>query len=92
MLATIQNSNSWKNRSLSVVTDQSLGRLERVDLRTIWTSEPAEFTPWLAQPGNLEILGETLGLELQPESVEKEVGFVPVPTLFPGTSVRIPWC
>lgn len=56
------------------MNDQSLGRLQRVDLRTIWTSEPAGFTPWLAKPANLEILGETLGLELEPESVEKEVG------------------
>ena len=56
------------------MNDQSLGRLERVDLRTIWMSEPAQFTPWLAREENLEILGETLGLELERESVEKEVG------------------
>ena len=53
---------------------QSLGRLLRVELRTVWTNEPAEFTPWLAEPENLKILGETLGLELEPGSVEKEVG------------------
>ena len=56
------------------MNDESLGRLERVDLRTIWTSEPAQFTPWLARAENLEILGETLGLELERESVEKQVG------------------
>ena len=50
---------------------QPLGRLERVDLRTIWTNEPAEFTPWLARAENLEVLAETLELELERESVEK---------------------
>ncbi len=54
--------------------DQRLGRLQRVDLRTVWTNEPAEFTPWLAERENLQILGDTLGLELEPGSVEKEVG------------------
>ena len=56
------------------MNDQPLGRLQRVDLRTVWTSEPTQFTPWLARAENLEILGETLGLELELESVEKEVG------------------
>lgn len=58
------------------MNDRTLGRLQRVELKTIWTSEPAGFTPWLADAENLEILGETLGLELEPESVEveKQVG------------------
>ena len=56
------------------MADQSLGRLQRVELRTIWTSEPQQFTPWLAKQDNLDILGAALGLELEPESVEKEVG------------------
>lgn len=51
-----------------------LGRLEQVDVRSVWTNEASEFTPWLAQPENLDILGETLGLSLETESVEKEVG------------------
>ena len=59
------------------MNERSLGRLQRVELNTIWTSEPTEFTPWLAEAENLQILGETLGLEFEPESVEedrKEVG------------------
>ena len=56
------------------MTDQSFGRLQRVDLRTIWASEPAQFTPWLAKAENLELLGETLQLELEREAVEKEIG------------------
>ena len=56
------------------MNNQSLGCLQPVDLRDIWASEPAGFTPWLAEPENLGILGKTLGLELEPDSVEKEVG------------------
>ena len=56
------------------MNNQTLGRLQRVGLRDIWVSEPAGFTPWLAEPENLGILGETLGLELELDSVEKEVG------------------
>ena len=56
------------------MNEQSLGRLEHVDLRTIWTSEPTEFTPWLARSENLALLGETLGLDLELEAQEKAVG------------------
>lgn len=51
-----------------------LGRLLPVDLRTIWASEPTGFTPWLAKPENLTVLSETLGLDLELVTVEKEVG------------------
>lgn len=53
---------------------QKLGRIERVDLRSVWTSEGGHFTPWLAQEENLEILGEALGIELELEAQEKDVG------------------
>lgn len=56
------------------MNDQTLGRLNRVDLRDIWTSEDSDFTPWLAREGNLTILGETLGIELELEAQEKAVG------------------
>ena len=51
-----------------------LGRLEQVDVRTVWTNEASEFTPWLARQENLDILGEALGLSLETVSVEREVG------------------
>ena len=53
---------------------ESLGRLERVDLREIWASEAADFTPWLAQPDNLKVLEQTLGMELEVDAEEKAVG------------------
>ena len=54
--------------------DQTLGRLERIDLREIWTTEAADFTPWLAQPNNVVVLADTLGLTLEVEAEEKFVG------------------
>ncbi len=45
----------------------ALGRLEQVDLRSVWKSEPYDFTPWLAEAENLQFLSECLelpGLEL----------------------------
>ena len=52
----------------------TLGRLEPVELRDIWTSEASEFTPWLAGPENLSVLGETLGIDLELEAQERTVG------------------
>jgi len=51
-----------------------LGRLHRVELRDIWTSEASDFTPWLAREENLAILAETLGIDLELEAQEKSVG------------------
>lgn len=51
-----------------------LSSLKRVDLREVWSNEATNFTPWLAQPDNLKQLGEAIGIELQPEGIEKPVG------------------
>ncbi|MGI8907415.1 MAG: DUF4268 domain-containing protein [Candidatus Sumerlaeaceae bacterium] len=51
-----------------------LARLERVDLRTAWPNEAGDFTPWLAQPENLRLLGETIGIELECATCENPVG------------------
>lgn len=56
------------------MSQKPLGRLERVPLRQAWSSESGYFTPWLAQEENLALLGETIGLELEYEAQEKEVG------------------
>jgi hypothetical protein len=52
----------------------TLGRLEKVELRNAWIGESTHFTPWLAQPENLRLLGDTVGIELEFEAQEKEVG------------------
>lgn len=51
-----------------------LGRLAQVDLREYWEHEAAEFTPWMAQPQNLALLGEALGIGLELQGTEASVG------------------
>ncbi len=56
------------------MSTNNLGRLKKIDLREVWSSEAAGFTPWLAQEENLKLLGETIGIDLELEAQEKEVG------------------
>lgn len=56
------------------MTTPNLGRLQKVSLREAWTSESADFTPWLAQEDNLKLLGEAIGIDLEFQSQEKDVG------------------
>ena len=48
------------------MTTVALGRLERVEPREVWISEAGDFTPWLAQKENIALLGDAIGLELEP--------------------------
>lgn len=57
------------------MTKPPLARLERVNLRTAWKHEAGEFTPWLAQDENLQLLADALGLpELELVATEHPVG------------------
>ncbi len=51
-----------------------LGRLEKLELRTFWKREATDFTPWLAQEENIQLLSETIGIELEVQSQEERVG------------------
>ena len=53
---------------------EELGRLIRVPLRELWEGEASDFTPWLADEENISLLGETIGVELEVEAQEKNVG------------------
>src|SRR5207253_4282005 len=69
-----------------VMSTPTLGRLERIDdLRTTWISESDDFTPWLAQPENLKLLGEGVGIDLEFEAQEKDVGPFRADILFKNT-------
>jgi hypothetical protein len=57
--------------SVSVI---SLGRLSNVEIRKIFASEAGDFTPWLASEENLKLLSDTVGIGLQLEATEKDVG------------------
>lgn len=52
-----------------------LGKLEKIDnLRTIWKNETADFTKWLSQEENLNLLGEAVGMDLERIGTEERVG------------------
>jgi hypothetical protein len=50
------------------------GRLQPVELRSVWKNEARDFTPWLAQPQNLSLLSDTLNIKLVLEATERFVG------------------
>jgi hypothetical protein len=53
----------------------SLSKLERVSVRKAWAHEAGEFTPWLAEADNLNLLADFLGLaELELVGTEHPVG------------------
>lgn len=64
----------------------SLGRLEKVDLRTVWVNEATSFTPWLAQEVNLKLLGDAIGVDLALEAQERNVGLFRADLLCKDTS------
>lgn len=51
-----------------------LGRLEKLELRNYWKKEDTEFTPWLAKEENIQILSEAIGIELEVQGQEENVG------------------
>jgi hypothetical protein len=51
-----------------------LGKLKRVDLREYWKHEALNFTRWLAEPENVELLSDEVGIEIQITQTEADVG------------------
>lgn len=52
-----------------------LGKLEEIkDLRTVWQHEALEFTPWLSQEENMELLADAVGLDIELDETESSVG------------------
>jgi hypothetical protein len=49
-----------------------VSRLKRVPIREVWRNEEKDFTPWLEK--NIDILAETLGIELSVVEREADVG------------------
>lgn len=50
----------------------ALGKLARLDPRSVWTHEAHDFTPWLA--ANIEVLGEAIGMDLEVVDQEADCG------------------
>lgn len=58
-----------------MTTKGNLSKLDRVSLREAWRHEAGEFTPWLAEPDNLNALADSLGVsELVLVATEHWVG------------------
>ena len=51
-----------------------LGKLQEVDIRTVWKHEQYDFSKWLASEENIQELGDTLNLSLADVETEKFVG------------------
>ncbi len=51
-----------------------LGTLEEVDIRDIWAHEQYDFSNWLAEPKNIELLNRIIGLTLVDIQTEVEIG------------------
>lgn len=52
-----------------------LGILKEVkDLRKVWPHEALDFTPWLADEENINLLGDAIGIEISVEETESSVG------------------
>lgn len=51
-----------------------LGKLQEVDIRSVWKHEQYDFSKWLAEEDNIRELGDTLNLSLTDVETEKFVG------------------
>lgn len=51
-----------------------LGKVEKLVVRDQWKNEEYDFTPWLAQEENIQLLGDEINLDLEVEGVEISIG------------------
>ena len=51
-----------------------LGKLEKVNLRDIWSNEEYDFSVWLSKEENLRELSNTIGIDIVLEERESSVG------------------
>ena len=51
-----------------------LGKLNRVALREYWKHEALDFTRWLSEPDNIELLSDEIGIGIQVTQTEASVG------------------
>lgn len=55
--------------------DYRLGKMKRInDLRSVWPHEANDFTKWLAEESNLQILSESVDIDITLEERESSVG------------------
>lgn len=53
----------------------NLSKLEEIkDLRTVWSHEALDFTPWLSQDDNITLLADSIGIDITVDETESSVG------------------
>ncbi len=53
----------------------ALKKLEEIkDLRTVWTHEATDFTPWLSEEDNIALLSDAIGIDITVDETESAVG------------------
>jgi len=72
MCVTMRTMTETPRAGAADATPPAVGRLERVDARSVWTHEERDFTPWLL--GHADYLAEALGIDLELEAAEHRVG------------------
>lgn len=53
---------------------EQLGKLEKVEIRSVWQKEDRNFTPWLAKEENLKMLSDEIGIDIELKSTEAKTG------------------
>ncbi len=51
-----------------------LGKLKQINLREYWKHEAIDFTKWLIEPENIELLSDEVGIGIQVTQTEASVG------------------
>lgn len=51
-----------------------LGKLQKLDVRSVWEHEARDFSSWLAKTENLSLLGDQIGIEIEAIGTEADVG------------------
>jgi len=54
--------------------EENLGNLKKVDLREAWSHEAINFTQWLAQEDNIQLLAWEIGTDISLRETESSVG------------------
>lgn len=69
----------------------TLSKLQRVPLRSVWKHEAIDFTNWLAESKNLDLLSAEIGIDISLIQTEANVGRFNVDILAEeeGTSRKI---
>ena len=70
----IQRGDNANRKEASAMATQPLGRIGEVPIKQIWPDEARNFTVWLSEPENLQLLGDALELNLELVKREAPVG------------------